>query len=101
MSNTKHTPGPWFISSNSNYVRAGGRHGWNIAFIEDQEPYKEANAKLIAAAPDEHNENVENLKFLEWLATQKDIISLMWSDKKELFYKRIAGTKAAIKKATE
>lgn len=46
------TPGPWSLSPNETYVRAKGRHGWNIATIEVQPPYTEANAKLIAAAPD-------------------------------------------------
>lgn len=49
---TKFTPGPWYISMNDNYVRAESSKGWNIAKIEDQPPYKEANARLIAAAPE-------------------------------------------------
>lgn len=47
----KHTPGPWYLSPKKIYVRAEGVHGWNICTIEDQPPYTEANAELIASAP--------------------------------------------------
>lgn len=47
-----HTPGPWFASSQNKYVRYKTSKGWNICSIEDQPPFTEANAKLIAAAPD-------------------------------------------------
>lgn len=47
----KFTPGPWFLSPSATYIRAEGVHGWNIAKIEDQQPYTNANAKLISVAP--------------------------------------------------
>lgn len=48
----KHTPGPWFLSPQRKFIRANGAHGYNISAIVEQEPFTEANAKLIAAAPD-------------------------------------------------
>lgn len=47
---SKHTPGPWHI--NGTYIRKDGIHGWNIASIEEQPPYTEANAALISKAPE-------------------------------------------------
>lgn len=52
MSTLKHTPGPWFLSPKAKYIRAEGIYGWNIAAIEDQQPFTQANAYLIAAAPE-------------------------------------------------
>jgi len=61
---------------------------------------KKDDAKIIAAAPDLLNENIENLKFLEWLSTKTREYS-MWSDKVQELYQRIESTRKAIKKATE
>lgn len=52
MNDTKFTPGPWTVSPTGTYIRKDGVNGWNIATIEDQPPYTEANRNLIAAAPD-------------------------------------------------
>lgn len=52
---SKHTPGPWHISPNGTYIRKDGIHGWNIASIEEQPPYTEANAALISKAPEMYN----------------------------------------------
>lgn len=49
---SKHTPGPWHISPHGTYIRKDGIHGWNIASIEEQPPYTEANAVLISKAPE-------------------------------------------------
>ncbi|AKJ28808.1 hypothetical protein [Caldimonas brevitalea] len=60
MSNTEHTPGPWLFTdpvkpSGGRYIRqapeTGGAH--EIAFVGYWEtPRGEANARLIAAAPE-------------------------------------------------
>lgn len=81
-----HTPGPWFISPNQNYIRAIGVHGWNIATIEDQPPYTEANAKLIKSAPD----------LLEAL---KELLECDYTSGTHLYAAQMKG-KAAIEKAT-
>ena len=73
---TEHTKGPWHKDT------------------------AEANAKLAAAAPELLENEVENLDFLRWVSTQLRDFNMM-SDKRELLYKRIAATEAAIKKATE
>ena len=56
MTEQKHTPGPW-IARKSGGQGWPGQRGWAIDFNEDQEQvvdfvYEEADAKLIAAAPD-------------------------------------------------
>jgi hypothetical protein len=50
MSDAKHTPGPWWLAGKSQ-VRygAGNRAGW-VATVARQN--RDANARLIAAAPD-------------------------------------------------
>lgn len=93
MNNTKHTPGPWFVSRNSNYVRAESSKGWNIATIEDQPPYKEANAKLMAAAP-------ELLKALNSLVLSVMAHPDYTGDENEEWTDLIETAEEAIKKAT-
>ena len=58
MENTKHTPGPWVIDKDSHHIniRPEGQ-GYLLATIatfwaETEENTHEANARLIAAAPD-------------------------------------------------
>lgn len=56
MTEQKHTPGPWIVRAVPN-VGLVGHTGYAIDFNEDQEQvvdfvYEEADAKLIAAAPD-------------------------------------------------
>jgi hypothetical protein len=52
-----HTPGPWFVAEGANhegdYAPAGSvrNETWWIAKVEDA-PEAEANARLIAAAPE-------------------------------------------------
>jgi hypothetical protein len=51
---TKHTPGPWHVESRKSFgnfyeIRSGGK---GIACIADENGREEANAALIAAAPD-------------------------------------------------
>lgn len=61
MSNTKHTPGPWELSTISDSRRIYDRHGTHICdasigkvgvpYVQIKEE-ETCNAKLIAAAPD-------------------------------------------------
>lgn len=96
---TKHTHGVW--------VSSGYRVDVDVAdglsgicemsdWMSDEE--MEANAKLIAAAPELLEAEIQNLEFLKWLAT-KSMEFNMWSDKVQLLYERIAKTESAIKKA--
>lgn len=99
---TKHTSCPWeaivydgafdqpLITSGHGTI--GRLHG-----LEDRQ--HEANAKLIAAAPELLESEIKNLEFLRWITTQLSSFN-MYSDKRELLYQRIAATEEAIKKAT-
>jgi len=52
---TKHTPGPWHLSRSGQYVRKNDTAdwpAWNVAEINTATEAWEANARLIAAAPD-------------------------------------------------
>ena len=52
----KHTPGPWFALSGGNVTRNTGPHwaaaGIYIAQVDQKSMSCEANARLIAAAPE-------------------------------------------------
>jgi hypothetical protein len=48
---TKFTPGPWYLSSHTSFIRAEGPKGFNICAIEEQVEWP-GNAHLIAAAPE-------------------------------------------------
>lgn len=51
----KHTPGPWSVSTTDRYIRYQGIHGPNICDLEvfgGHRDENEANARLIAAAPE-------------------------------------------------
>lgn len=53
MSGAKHTPGPWSVSPYSSIVGiaiSGG--GYVVAGVRGDREFSEANARLIAAAPD-------------------------------------------------
>jgi len=62
MSTAKHTPGPWHINRNSEWIcdivthhgelPDGSKSCWNIASISIRREEHQANAHLIAAAPD-------------------------------------------------
>jgi hypothetical protein len=71
MSATKHTPGPWFYRRGDEWTHDvvtlhgelpdGSTNCWTVASINKQrEPEHEANARLIAAAP-ELLEELENI----------------------------------------
>lgn len=61
---TKHTPGPWRLSKE--YVFGPDKSV--VATVFRELPAEEANAKLIAAAPDQHEAHSINLGDLEMLA---------------------------------
>lgn len=98
--NTKHTPGPWNISSANLYaVNARGRgiataHGTDDVNYSDFFPPTEeasANARLIAAAPD----------LLEALMACERELSLVWAHQGQINDNRHAvNARAAIAKAT-
>jgi len=66
MADRKHTPGPWFVGRrgyNTAGIEVGPRYPngpgiWSIAYVEDEDnddlpaDEQDANARLIAAAPD-------------------------------------------------
>ena len=53
---SKHTPGPWEVSKEGDYVFH--RHGSVVMWITGKmyKPNEKANARLIAAAPDMHKD---------------------------------------------
>ena len=67
---SKHTPSPWAIDSVTDaelYIE--GKHGQYIAEIKSNGGLEEAmaNATLIAAAPESHEENVDSLACIKSL----------------------------------
>ncbi len=105
---TIHTSAPWLMNTTKRFINNKGlaitdnknrlicevSHDLTQLTIEEYQ----ANATLIAKAPNLLSENIENLEFLEWVATQ-DLN--LWSDKIQLLYERISKTKEVIRKATE
>lgn len=89
---TQHTPGPWHLSKGKNYVRklsptlTDAPQDYNICELNCMvgNPEFEANARLIAAAPD-------MLEALEEIAAN-------WGNPARAL-KRLASVKAAIAKA--
>lgn len=67
MSNTKHTPGPWTYHVGLDYISIESANEHDNSFIcewrhfSDDDGESEANAKLIAAAP-ELLETLERIK---------------------------------------
>lgn len=54
---SKHTPGPWRVIQSGMHWNNPGQINWNIAWSDDGElvtelVYEEADARLIAAAPE-------------------------------------------------
>ena len=89
---TNHTQGPWKVDANSmgSVVTIAGPDGRPIArMIDDPE---QANARLIAAAPD----LLEALRVCEG-----NIASLLASNHPAVFGKWLDSVRAAIAKATE
>mgnify|MGYP000361310761 CR=1 FL=1 len=100
---TNHTQGPWqhvdldYIKSKSGVIVTSLKCDISLSMNEVN-----ANAKLIAAAPELLIENEENHKFLSWLAQEVSSGRIdFWSDKRQLVYERLASTGRATKKATE
>jgi hypothetical protein len=106
-----HTPGPWMaIKYKKQNVKELGflilqNRGFdetNIATvfkaIDVSEEQIEANAKLIAAAPELLEALCANAKILEWVISQK---YSMWSAQTQGLHDALAKTNSVIKKATE
>ncbi len=84
MAEQKYTPGPWYVRRvmpdqvrESNYidivnVQEGKLSdyigGWLVAEIDAEHPVDEANARLIAKAP----EMLDMLKKIEWILVDMD-----------------------------
>jgi len=49
---SKHTPGPWMVSSNGAAVVDTATHGQELIIVQERGVDSEANARLIAAAPE-------------------------------------------------
>ena len=101
MADVKHTPGPWAVDSDGSgwYIEATPERGHSLAFIASPEFQEEpdtsaseaeANARLIAAAPD-------LLEALQWLV---DILPDPDLDNDELQRTWTRRARAAIAKAT-
>lgn len=82
MSKTKHTPGPWKIAGeDKTFVYASGPLGTNsfwasVQFAGPERISKheaEANALLIAAAPDSHESNMWLLDAVKCLLSGKPV----------------------------
>ena len=94
----KHTPGPWHCGNRDNWWRIYDENGVYIAAAKDPSPapnhkadgfdIEEANARLIAAAP-------ELLEALEYLVQSKPGTK----DFEKWWSFRVAGAHAAIAKA--
>lgn len=85
---SQHTPGPWKITSEWSHVGLGtvtsikGPDGYDIADMAGQDELAEANARLIAAAP-------EMLAALQWAMPRVDPIGdrATWETVKALLAK--------------
>jgi hypothetical protein len=97
---TQHTPGPWKVKAGTNAVLAGRKQicshvnaasALPVNILEDQE-IAQANARLIAAAPD----LLEALQDL----FGADMEHVLMGDGKDDQIEAIAKAKAAIAKAT-
>ncbi len=97
----KHTPGPWFLATSMSGKKAIAQEAdmYSIALIETWRAEHEANAKLIAAAP-------------ELLSVANDILTSFNADTMKLsdgnfviakheIFRLCASLEAAIKKATK
>lgn len=96
----KHTPGPWVTSPEPNGKEWGVDAGpWGICICADApgEGTAEANARLIAAAPELLDELIEQDKFLGVLA---GTVPLSEKDTHRRIAMHRESVRAAITKAT-
>ena len=91
---SQHTQGPWTVENNSIYGNAGMIRPF-IASVEDDHRDEEtnANARLIAAAPD-------LLDALQWITRCASIRGPVGTTAYLISDKRMAEVRAAIAKAT-
>lgn len=100
MSNmkTEHTPGPWKIgkpNQDTFYVLTESEH---IGMLPTKERNSEANAKLIAAAPEMLEALNRCVSCLEHMAKHPEYYSLQTEERSKERYDMVM---SAIKKATE
>ena len=96
---TQHTPGPWGIAPNRRQVLAPHviqRDNVLVRKLSGATPEQvEANARLIAAAPTQHESLRELVDYLDWLVDRGLL------DKIQLSEPVVARARAAIAKAEE
>jgi hypothetical protein len=89
----QYTQGPWYVVKTNREVETGIKEGLLIKPIPGQvvaqldlTPEMEANANLIATAP-------EMLEMLELIAGDLNIVKMLWSDKRAELRRIIAKAK--------
>lgn len=99
MENTKHTPGPWKIQPHTTVDKEFTVGPAIMDYDDVDHDQQDANARLISAAPNQHEAHYINLGDLEMLR-----MAIAAGDpKKELLLRTddmIKRTRAAIAKAT-
>ena len=101
MNNSNHTPGPWSICKvNKGYIKSGDDPAtWDgVCQTMGTGEEQEANAKLIAAAPDSLQAHLDCLKSFELLLTLSPTLPKKAITEIE---NRIQQLESTIKKATE
>ena len=96
--NTQHTPGPWAVGSEGGHIETANAWRMSIAICYNKDSKAdgvskeafEANARLIAAAPD----LLEALQLCEG-----NIASLLWSTHPKVYSMWLDVVRAAIDKA--
>lgn len=94
-SKTKHTPGPWVIGQSGDLdtpIFCNGKDAINVFAGETGQLQAEANARLIAAAP-------EMLEALERIIDQIDSTTSRVSNNYELLHAILIGARTAVAKA--
>ena len=92
MTDTQHTPGPW-VTKGPHIMEAGPSFNWVASVQVSNMPEWEANARLIAAAP-------ELLEALQDLAEEAARSVYPQPDKPDSAWAKLVRARAAIAKAT-
>jgi hypothetical protein len=116
VSEAKHAPGPWIYDSHGGCFYVWGKGHAMVADGDTEEGYitrmrgvgrgatveeQEANARLIAAAPDLLREAQQALAFLEDLEASENPATEPESVQAPTFFMLLASLRDAIAKATE
>lgn len=107
MSNKKWTPGPWgyidCFRTDDDFNADGMNSMSGIVFYAHTEGLvvfpNEANAHLIAAAPDLYDDNQAAIDSLEFALSEMQENDIITQDDAELMQERIASLKASAAKA--